>query len=78
MRSWATEHWQKNKEKMRDSLSNYFCLTPPDGVKYRTNRLEEFCKVNNLPYTTIWKISVSGKSPSKGDAKGWFCVKDTQ
>lgn len=78
MSNWAAEYWAQNKEKMRDSLSSYFCLTSPDGVEYRTNRLEEFCKVNDLPYTTIWSISVSGKIPSKGKAKGWVCVKETQ
>lgn len=77
MTEWAAKYWKENKEKLRDSLSSYFCLTSPDGVKYRTNRLEEFCKVNNLPYTTIWSISVSGKTPSKGKAKGWYCEKET-
>ena len=78
MSNWASSYWESNKEKMRDALASYFCLTSPDGVKYRTNRLEDFCKVNDLPYTTIWSISVSGKTPSKGKAKGWVCVKETQ
>lgn len=76
MSSWAKNNWQDNKEKIRNCLSSYFCLTSPTGVEYRTNRLEEFCKVNDLPYTTIWKISSTGISPKKGKAKDWYCFKE--
>jgi hypothetical protein len=76
MSNWSTEYWKHNKEFLRDSLSSYFCLTSPIGVEYRTNRLEEFCKVNDLPYTTIWKISSTGISPKKGKAKDWYCFKE--
>ncbi len=77
MQNWSADYWKENKEQMRDALASYFYLTSPDGVKYRTNRLEDFCKVNNLPYTTIWSSSISGKSPTKGKAKGWYCEKET-
>lgn len=76
MSNWAKEYWKQNKETIRDYLSSYFCLTSPSGVKYKTNRLEEFCKVNDLPYTTIWKISQTGISPKKGKAKDWDCFKE--
>lgn len=76
MKDWATDYWKENKEKMRDALSSSYCLISPNGAQYKTNRLEDFCKVNDLPYTTIWTISVTGKSPSKGKAKGWVCEKE--
>jgi hypothetical protein len=76
MKEWAKGYWKENKEKMRDALSSSYCLICPNGVQYKTNRLEDFCRVNDLPYTTIWTISVTGKSPSKGKAKGWLCEKE--
>jgi len=75
MSEWSKKNWEKNKESNRDALSSTFDLTSPDGIKYRTNRLQDFCEVNHLPYTSIWGISVTGKSPKKGRAKGWICMK---
>lgn len=77
MKSQMQQHWKNNRESIRDSLSSYFCLTSPSGVEYRTNRLQEFCKDNNLPYTTIWSISVTGVAPKRGKSKGWNCMKET-
>jgi hypothetical protein len=65
--------WSENKEKMRDILSSTFEVNCPEGNIYITNRLEDFCKEKNLPYTTIWKITITSKKPTKGKAKGWFC-----
>lgn len=57
-------------------MSSTFELTSPDGVMYTTNRLKDFCKVNDLPYVTIWQISYKvGYCPKKGKAKGWNCIK---
>jgi hypothetical protein len=58
---------------MRDALSSSFEVVSPEGNRYVTNRLEDFCKERALPYTTIWRISISNKMPIKGKAKGWFC-----
>jgi len=69
------KYWAENKERMRDCLASWFMLQSPDGVEYKTNRLEDFCKKQKLPYTTIWKISQNGKSPTRGKAKGWLCKK---
>jgi len=77
MKNQMQHHWKNNKELIRDSLSSYFCLVSPSGVEYRTNRLYDFCKDNDLPYTTIWSTSISGVTPKKGKAKGWNCVKET-
>jgi hypothetical protein len=73
IKSWSTEMWSKNKDKMRDALSSSFEVVSPEGNRYVTNRLEDFCKERALPYTTIWRISISNKMPIKGKAKGWFC-----
>jgi hypothetical protein len=67
--------WKEDKEKMRDSLSSFFLVTSPEGNSFETNRLEEFCLDKNLPYTSIWKSSVSNKIIKKGKAKGWLCKK---
>lgn len=75
MKEWAKENWEKNKETLRDALSTTFDIISPSGVKYTTNRLEEFCKDNDLPYSTLWNTSVTGVSPKKGKAKGWLCMK---
>ena len=72
----STEYWKNNKETWRDLHSSYFRVISPTGVEYRTNRLKDWCKENNLPYTTIWGVSVSGKIPKKGKALGWSCIKE--
>jgi hypothetical protein len=69
------EKWDKDKENMRNKLSSYFEVTSPDNIKYITNRLEDFCKENNLSYTTLWKTSKTNISPKKGKSKGWICKK---
>lgn len=73
LRDWSKEMWARNKDKMRDALSSNFEVTSPEGTCYVTNRLQNFCKEKELPYTTIWGISVSNKTPTKGKAKGWVC-----
>lgn len=73
VKSWSAEMWSENKDKMRDALSSSFQVVSPEGNRYVTNRLEDFCKERDLPYTTLWGISVSNKTPIKGKAKGWFC-----
>lgn len=67
------KQWQENKEKMRDRLSSQFEIISPDGSKFVTNRLQDWCMSHNLPYTTIWKNHLSTKSVVKGKAKGWKC-----
>ena len=75
MSTWAKDNWRQNKEKIRSIMSSTFDITDPNGVQYTTNRLEEFCRVNNLPYTTIWKNSMEPQPIKRGRAKGWKCMK---
>jgi hypothetical protein len=75
MKEWAKENWKRNKESMRDSLSSTYELTSPSGEIYVTNRLGEFCEINQLTFTTIWRSSVTGNIPKKGKCKGWKCKK---
>lgn len=76
MKFQAKKMWSENKEKMRDSLSSRFTVVSPHGIMYNTNRLQDFCIENDFPYTTLWKTSITGKSPNRGKAKGWVCMKD--
>jgi hypothetical protein len=74
MKKWASNYWKGNKEYIRDCLSSTFKITSPVGEKVITNRLEDWCKENNLPYTTLWvSSSKDGKIITKGKAKGWKC-----
>jgi hypothetical protein len=75
MTNWGKDNWEKNREKMRDSMSSSFRLISPKGEMFETNRLQDFCKVHNLPYTTIWRLSVGQPQPNRGRGKGWLCVK---
>ena len=75
MRQWSKKNWENNKETIRDALSTTFDIISPTGAKYTTNRLEDFCEDNNLPYSTLWNTSVTGVSPKRGKAKGWLCMK---
>ena len=75
MKEWAKSNWTNNREKIRDSLSSYFEVICPEGNVYKTNRLEEFCKLRNLSYTTLWNTSKTGKPSKKGKSKGWVCRK---
>jgi hypothetical protein len=76
MKKRNVEFWKQNKERMRDVLSSTFLVISPNGSKYTTNRLEDFCNEYNLPYTTIWGSSVNkSKIITKGKAKGWSCQK---
>lgn len=71
--------WEKvGKEKMRDALSSHFLVTSPTGEEYTTNRLEEFCRKNNLTYVSLWNTSRTHTVVSKGKAKGWKCTKISQ
>ena len=70
--------WKRNKENWRDALSTWFEVTSPQGKKENTNRLQEYCQRMNLAYVTLWKTSVTGKTPNRGKAKGWLCRKIIQ
>ena len=71
----SINHWKENHEKMRDILSSQFEVISSTGEVFKTNRLEDFCKERELPYTSIWKTSRTNKPVSKGRAKGWICKK---
>lgn len=74
MKDWATNHWKENKNYMRDCLSSTFKITSPSGEEIITNRLEDWCKENHLPHSTLWvSSSKNGKVITKGKAKGWKC-----
>jgi hypothetical protein len=75
MSDYAKNITWKDKDKMRDALSSFFLVISPIGKVEKTNRLQDFCKVNNLPYTTIWKSSIGNNIIKKGKAKGWICKK---
>jgi hypothetical protein len=75
MSEWSAKNWKENKEKLRDILSSKFIVRSPNGGSWDTNRLKDFCKVNNLPYVSVWNSSVTGKAVTKGKAKGWICTK---
>lgn len=75
MKEWSKQYWETNKEKQRDCLSSWFLVTDPHGKEYKTNRLEDFCLTQGLPYTTIWKSSTTNIPIKKGKAKGWACLK---
>ena len=67
--------WATKKEEWRDALSSTFQVTSPIGEVFTTNRLEEFCKNNNLTYGPVWNSSRTGKPVTKGKSKGWLCTK---
>jgi len=76
MAEQSKQMWAQDKEKIRDALSSWFCVISPDGVEYRTNRLEEFCAEHILVYVSVWNSSRTGKPVSKGKSKGWICKKE--
>lgn len=60
----------------RDSLgSSQYELISPSGCSIITTRVKDFCKENDIPYTTIYASVKSGKAVSKGKAKGWIAIK---
>lgn len=67
------EMWKNNREEMRDKLSSTFLVESPEGISYNTNRLGDFCKEHNIPYTSLWNTSRTNKPIKKGKAKGWKC-----
>lgn len=74
MKEWASNHWKENKEYIRNCLSSTFKITSPQGEEIITSRLQDWCKGNNLPYSTLWiSSSKDGKVITKGRAKGWKC-----
>jgi len=74
MKEWSKNNWKENKEYIRDCLSSTFKITSPKGEETITNRLEEWCKENNLPHSTLWvSSSKNGKVITKGKSKGWKC-----
>ena len=64
------------RERMRDIWSSTFTVVSPDGIKYTTNRLQEFCEEHVLTYTSLWNTSRTGKPVTKGRAKGWICYNE--
>jgi hypothetical protein len=74
MKEWSTNYWKENKNYIRDCLSSAFKITSPKGEEIITNRLEDWCKENHLPHSTLWvSSSKNGKVVTKGKAKGWKC-----
>lgn len=73
MHDYMKNIWNKDKNLMRDRLSSWFIVIDPDNNEFKTNRLQDFCLQNNLPYTTIWKSSKDNSVIKKGKAKGWKC-----
>lgn len=75
MKKRSAEQWQDQqwKEKWRDKASTMFIVTSPEGVSTCTNRLQEFCEANGLPYVTIWTSAINDRVITKGRAKGWKC-----
>lgn len=67
--------WE-DREGMRDKLSSTFTVVSPDGIKYNTNRLQEFCEEYGLTYVSVWNTSRTGKPVTKGKAKGWICYNE--
>ena len=74
----SKKYWRMNKERMRDALSSWFEVTSPNGEKEKTNRLREYCRRMNLPYVSLWKSSITGKTANRGKVKGWICHKIIQ
>ena len=73
MKDYSKKLWEENKETIRDKLSSTFLVTSPEGEEYLTNRLEDFCKHNNLTYGSVWNTSRTGTAIKKGKSKGWIC-----
>jgi len=73
MHQYMKNIWAENKNLMRDRLSSWFEIIDPNKNIHKTNRLQDFCLQNNLPYTTIWKSSKENTIVKKGKAKGWSC-----
>lgn len=75
MKIYGKQMWSNSdiRKKIQDSNSSLYEICSPDGTITRTNRLGEFCKKHNIPFTTIWKITKEHKIPQKGKAKGWSC-----
>lgn len=75
MKMHFTEYWKNNKEEMRDKLSSTFIITTPSGETIETNRLQDWCKENNIPHVSLWNTSRTGKILLKGKGKGYSCQK---
>lgn len=75
MKIYLTERWKTNREEIRDYLSSTFEITTPTGETIQTNRLEDWCKSNNIPHVSLWNTSRTGKVLSKGRGKGYTCKK---
>ena len=74
MKKWSLKYWEENKEYIRNCLSSKFKITSPAGEEFIVNRLEDWCKEQKLPYSTLWvSSSKNGKIVTKGKAKGWKC-----
>lgn len=68
--------WASNREQLRDRLSGSYIVTSPEGDRYETNRLTEFCVCWGISFQTIFSSSARGGVViKKGAAKGWKCMK---
>lgn len=74
MSEWNKQWWRNNREHLRDIMSSEWKLISPEGAAYVTNRLEDWCHDNHLPYTTIWKNHKVNTPIKKGNAKGWKTI----
>jgi hypothetical protein len=76
MKKISKNIWKNNREKIRDALSSWFEVFPPDSNEsIKTNRLKDFCKKHNLPYVSIWKTTIDNRKLTKGKAAGWYAKK---
>lgn len=69
------KRWEENREEWLKSMRSTFLVTSPQGIEYKTDELEKFCKDNNLTYTSVWNTSKTQKPVKKGKSKGWSCKK---
>lgn len=68
-------HVKEKKSKTSiEKLSKTYILISPQKERFKTNRLQEFCKNYHLCYDAVLSIS-NGKTISN---KGWICFKDLE
>ena len=72
---WNKQRWKNDYEVRRNSLASFFEVISPEGIMYKTNRLQEFCNNHNLGYISLWNTSRTNKPVKKGKSKGWICTK---
>jgi hypothetical protein len=69
MKQISRDIWSIHRDKMLDSLNQSYLVVKEDGTSFETNRLNQWCKIQGLPFTTLWKSAVSGKVIKKGKLK---------